>query len=127
MYRKCRNVNESNTNKDILSDSCSLLKNKKCGLYFVWCAKIYFVSWKNFSSVEKHFVSQKKFFRALVVKSILSHKQKIYMVLVQWTEKKCRGKKLIVNLFLIFNRCLNVNCSLIFKYSKILIQFHKLT
>ena len=92
VYINCRNVSESKTIQSILSGLCSLFENKKCGLYFVWCAKIYFVSWKNFSNVEKHFVSQKKIFGALVVKSILSHRQKTYMVLVQWTGKNHRGK-----------------------------------
>lgn len=63
---------------------------------------------------------KKNFFGALVVKSILSHRQKIYMVLVQWTGKST-VEKLIVNLFLMFN------CSLVFKRSEILIQFNKLT
>lgn len=91
-YINCRNVNESNTIKYILSDLCSLLKNKRCGLYFVLRAKIYFVSFKNFSSVEKHFVSQKKFFGVLVVKSILFHRQKNIYGTGAVYRKKCRGK-----------------------------------
>ena len=93
MYRKCRNVNESNTNKDILSDSCSLLKNKKCGLYFVWCAKIYFVSWKKFSNVEKHFVSQKNFSSSSSKKHFVSQAKNIYGTGAV-DRKKCRGKKI---------------------------------
>ena len=63
------------------------------------------------SSSKKHFVSQAKKY------------------IWYWCsgQKKMSWKKLIVNLFLIFNRCLIINSSLIFKHSEILIQFHKLT
>ena len=78
MYINCRNVSDSKTIQSILSCLCSLFENKKCGLYFVWCAKIYFVSWKNFSNVEKHFVSQKKFRSSSSKKHFVSQAKNIY-------------------------------------------------
>lgn len=126
MYINCRNVNESNTTKLILSVLCSSLKNKKCGLYFVLCAKIHFVSWKNFSNVEKHFVSQKKFWSSSSKKHFVSQAKNIYDTGVVDREK-ASWKNLIVNLVLIFNSGLIINSILIFKHSKILIRLLKLT
>lgn len=63
-------------------------------MWIVFClvCKIPFCFVESFISCGKAFCFAKKFFGALVVKSILSHKQKIYMVLVQWTEKNAVEK-----------------------------------
>ena len=126
MYINCRNVDESKTIQSILSCLCSLFENKKCGLYFVWCAKIYFVSWKNFSNVEKHFVSQKNFRSSSSKKHFVSQAKNIYGTGAV-DRKKAFWKKLIVNLVLMFNCSLVINSSLVFKRSEILIQLMKLT
>lgn len=92
MYINCRNVNESNTIQSILSCLCSLFENKKCGLYFVWCAKIYFVSWK-ILVMWKSILFRKKIFRSSSSKKhFVSQAKNIYMVLVPWTGKNRRGK-----------------------------------
>ena len=75
---------------------------------------------ENFSNVEKHFVSQKNFFRSSSSKKhFVSQAKNIYGTGAVGI-KKAPWKKLIANIVLMFN------CSLVFNRSEILIQFHKL-
>lgn len=75
-YITSRNANKSNTTKDICMACVHFLRTRDVDCILSGVQKSILFRGKFFSNVEKHFVSQKNFFGALVVKSILSHKQK---------------------------------------------------